>query len=174
MAIATTSSSTTSAAINSTATNSTSSTSTATTSATTSATVAASNTSINTTTITTQTAKVLKSPPQLEVINPVQRKGIFLSRLAANTSEEHILNFIAFKIPNIQFDQLHCRKFNIADREISSFKITPPASAFQQLISADFWPSGVIIHEFVPRKRKSHHHVPALPSAILSSASKNC
>ena len=125
--------------------------------------------STKTTTITTQAAKVLKSAPQSEAINKVLRNGIFLSRLAANTSKEDILNFIAFKIPNIQFDKLHCRKFNIADREISSFKITSPASAFQQLISADFWSSGVIIHEFVPRKRKNHHRVPA-----LSSASNNC
>ena len=53
------------------------------------ATVAGSNTSINSTTFSTLSAKVLKSPPQLEVINPVQRNGIFLSRLARYVGERH-------------------------------------------------------------------------------------
>lgn len=96
------------------------------------------------------------NPVQLVVVSRIVKKSIFVSRLATDTSEQNILDYIASRINiGVDIDKFLCRKFKFnGAREVSSFKITPPEVLFHQLLSSDFWPTGVIIHEFVVRPRR--------------------
>lgn len=101
------------------------------------------------------------NPVQLVVVSRTVKKSIFVSRLATDTSEQNILDYIVSRINmGVDLDKVYCRKFKFnGAREVSSFKITPPEVLFHQLLSSDFWPPGVIIHEFVVRPRRQAHQL---------------
>lgn len=116
-----------------------------------------SGTASSTALASTQPSSLLSTNPvQLVVVSRIVKKSIFVSRLATDTSEQNILDYIVSRINmGVDIDNVHCRKFKFnGAREVSSFKITPPEELFQQLLSSDFWPTGVIIHEFVVRPRR--------------------
>lgn len=106
---------------------------------------------------------VVKRPP---------RKTIFISRLSSTTTAIDIVKYISSKSA-IPFSSINCIKFNFNEpREIASFKLFTPDVYFNLLLSADFWPGGTLVHEYVPRARPASSTKTSVPAAVTSH-SKN-
>lgn len=84
------------------------------------------------------------------------RKNIFVSRLAADTSEIDVHYYISSKIPQASNISVHKYRFNF-DRKISSFKILIPEELLDSVLDKDFWPSGIIarLYEFRERQQRN-------------------
>ena len=91
---------------------------------------------------------------ELVVVKRPLRRSIFVSRLAANTSDYAINTFISGKLqmPEPATKCLLCHKFKFAtERHIASFRITPPAEVFDKIVDKQFWAEGTLVREFIPR-----------------------
>lgn len=89
----------------------------------------------------------------LVVVPP--RKTIFISRLSHDTSVEKLEEYL--KNMCSDFNNTDCKvfKFNYSQpRDISSFKIIVPDKIFHTIIMESFWPTGVLVKEFIPRDRQ--------------------
>lgn len=87
----------------------------------------------------------------LVVIQPP--KSIFVSRFAADTSEEDLLYFIKSKL-NVVNINISVSKFRFAyERITSSFKITLPGDLYNKVIDQRFWPENTMVHEFISRSQ---------------------
>lgn len=104
----------------------------------------------------------------LVVVPP--RRTIFISRLANDTSVENLVEYL--KKMCSDFNDTDCKvfKFNYSQpRDISSFKIIVPDKVFHTIIMESFWPTGMLVKEFIPRDRQGRFGRINLPV----SASKN-
>lgn len=91
------------------------------------------------------------SNPNLVVIPP--RRTVFLSRLAPDTTTENIGSYIRSKLSDLG-DDIVIFKFNFSQpRDISSFKIMAPGKYFDDIVSQNFWPEGVLVREYTHRVR---------------------
>lgn len=98
------------------------------------------------------------NPAGLVVVSPTHRnKVVFLSRFSPNTTVEQLLTHVKSKCSNTPHtSKLICHKITSRIRPpsealISSFKMFVPPELFETVCSATFWPSGVLVKEFVPR-----------------------
>jgi len=107
--------------------------------------------------------------PNLRVVLP--KKAIFISRLAADTTESDLIDYIAFKLKCSADPNISVQKFNFnSPREIASFKIIVPDDAiFERMLSQDFWPKHTVMHEYIRKKRTR----PAPVVLDRNAASKN-
>lgn len=81
-----------------------------------------------------------------------KRKSIFVSRLDPNTSEQDVANFINSKLKSKA--TFFVKKFNFNyERDVSSFKVTPPLGDFAKILDENFWPTDTLVHEFIERPR---------------------
>ena len=105
---------------------------------------------------------------KLVIVKHQPRRSIFVSRLAASTSENDITSYINESCGPLDA-VLFCRKFNLPkERVTASFKITPPAESFDKLINPSFWPSGTFVREFKPRSRQRSNKPASVPSGNVS------
>ena len=91
------------------------------------------------------------------VVKRSARRSVFVSRLAASTSEQDVLRYIRrkLKLPENHSEMFKCFKYKFAtEREISSFRITPRLGNLDSLLNKNFWPAGTVIHEYVIKKYK--------------------
>ena len=91
------------------------------------------------------------SPKDVVALPP--RKTIFISRLAADTTENDIIAFINKKINDVS--NIVINKFNFSNPRItSSFKIFVPGDLFDGLLNPSFWPQNTLVKEFVFKNKK--------------------
>lgn len=103
----------------------------------------------------------------LVVVPP--RKTIFLSRLAPDTSIDHIRSYVKSKCAGMLDNDLSVYKFNFSQpRDIASFRLYIPARIFDILVDKSFWPEGTLVREFVHRERV-RSNVATLPPRITVS-----
>lgn len=105
---------------------------------------------------------ILKSVPK--------KKSLFVSRLDPTTSEQDVANFINAKLKNKA--TIFVKKFHFNyERDVASFKITPPAIDFPKILDKNFWPPDILTHEFIERP-KARVKTTLLPTPATPS-SKN-
>lgn len=90
----------------------------------------------------------------METVEP--RKWIFISRFSSTVTEDNITQYIR---NNFNTEDVNCQRVlpkNVTEhnRPYSSFKINVPASLYLKIMSADAWPQGVLIKDFVGRNYK--------------------
>lgn len=101
---------------------------------------------------TSASSNLIAPPKNLVAIAP--RKTIFISRLAADTSENDIIGFINKKLKNTS--DVIVNKFNFSNpRLTSSFKLFVSDELFNSLLSPSFWPQNTLVKEFVYKNRKN-------------------
>lgn len=99
------------------------------------------------------------------------RKSVFLSRCLASTTEDNIKDYILSKCPNMNINEVSIFKFNKAiESDIASFKLVTSNDNFNTLCSADFWPTGALVKEFIKRRRP---RVPIISPHSNGTNSKN-
>ena len=85
-----------------------------------------------------------------------QPKSIFVSRFGSSTTENEVLSYIKSK-KNQKYESLDIKVFklkNKTERNFSSFKISPPMEVYVDIVEPQFWPEGMIVHEFIRRPKK--------------------
>lgn len=98
----------------------------------------------------------------LVVVPP--RKTVFVSRFAADTSEEAIRKFLRSNCPGFNESDFNVQKFRFSQpRDISSFKIIVPLKLFDILVEKSFWPVGALVREYIHRDRPRMNNVAVLP-----------
>ena len=96
----------------------------------------------------------------LVVVSP--KKAIFLSRFAADTTENDVLFYIRSKIK--KDNEILINKFIFAKpRSIASFKVIVPMEIFNNLLDPSFWPKNTVVHEYVIKNRNTNNNVVTLP-----------
>lgn len=91
-------------------------------------------------------------------------RAVFISRLSPDTTVESLLKYISDKMeltPGLSREGISCFKISRPDSLVASFKLLMSPDVFDLICSAAFWPEGVIVHEYLPRKRKSGSTMPA-------------
>ena len=87
----------------------------------------------------------------LIIIKKKIRNSIFISRFAASTSVDDIINCICNNTNSNLSHSIRSYKYKTdVQKEISSFRITTPQEYFNSLISTTFWPDGTLVNEFIP------------------------
>jgi len=95
------------------------------------------------------------------------KKSIFISRLATDTTEADINEFISRNYKPVP--EMIIQKFNFSTtRGVASFKILVPDEHFNEIVDESFWPSEIIVHEYLPRQRPRRRQ---MPGALLPSSS---
>lgn len=108
-----------------------------------------------------------------ELIVVAPRACIFISRLAADTTEKGIIDYISKQNMNLNIEEIKCSKlkFNY-DRKIASFKIFIPRTHLKDILSPGFWPQFTIVHEFVSRSKSNNNNF-VIEQKDKKTASKN-
>ncbi|XP_016983685.2 uncharacterized protein LOC108047835 [Drosophila rhopaloa] len=90
----------------------------------------------------------LPIPEILTAVPPM--KAVFVSRLIPSTTEDALKHYVVSKLSHPDSDDIHIRKiYNKQRRKISSFKILLPDPLYSQILSPDFWPEHIVVHEFI-------------------------
>lgn len=90
-----------------------------------------------------------------------QHRSVFVSRLASETTIEDIEYYIKSKCGENAFVSAYKFVYQ-QSRSISSFKITVPEEAFNNIIDYTFWPTGTFVREYVYNSnRRSGARLPA-------------
>lgn len=93
-------------------------------------------------------------PEMCELVVVPPRKTVFVSRLSADTSVEKIVSYLRNHLTDFNDNDCKVLKFNYSQpRDIASFRIIVPEKVFSILVNKSFWPSGVLVREFIPRDR---------------------
>lgn len=98
------------------------------------------------------------NPVGLVVVPPAPRsKVVFLSRLSPDTTEDQLIAHVKLKCAGLtSASKLVCRKLTSkfrppSDALLSSFKLFVPSELFDKICNSTFWPTGVLVKEFIPR-----------------------
>ena len=92
---------------------------------------------------------------KLLVVKPL--KAIFLSRLHPSTTSEDIISHIKESTcSDLLFECISLKGRH--QTRVASFKLIVPDELFDILLSSDFWPPGIVIHEFVQRPRHNNNN----------------
>lgn len=91
--------------------------------------------------------------PDFKVAEP--RKMLYISNLDPCTTKERVSELIYSKFG---INPLLCSKLVSIDRNLEtleyvSFKVLVPENGFDKFLDSTSWPSGVIVREFIPRKK---------------------
>lgn len=84
-----------------------------------------------------------------------QTKAIVVSQLHPNTTEDNVKKFVRDNI-NVGDDVvINVKSLIPKDRSLNelsfiSFKLVVPESLYSSILSADFWPTGVTVRDFIP------------------------
>lgn len=111
-------------------------------------------TSANTDNLVIAAGSNISESTEMDLVVVPPRKIVFISRLSHDTSVEKISAYLKTKCA--EFNDIDCNvfKFNYSQpRDIASFKIIVPLKLFNIVANESFWPSGVLVKEFVPRDR---------------------
>lgn len=102
---------------------------------------------------------------------PQEKKSIFISRFAFETTAEDIDDYIKSKLDRTA--DINTKKFTyLQPRSITSFKITVPADLFDQLVDPVFWPNNTLVREFIFKENQRKNNIVYLPQRI-SNNTKN-
>lgn len=80
-----------------------------------------------------------------------KKAWLFIGKLLTNTTEDQLLNYVKKKIPNEEFS---CTKITTSSTS-SCFKLGAGYHLRQQLENPEFWPRGVIVRQYIFRRRAS-------------------
>lgn len=99
-------------------------------------------------------ATALPNAPAINLVAVAPKKTVFLSRLAADTSENDIITYIKSKIKPTADTVV--KKFNFSNPRItSSFKVFVSEDLFDTVVNPSFWPQNTLVKEFVYRNKKN-------------------
>ncbi len=103
----------------------------------------------------------------IKVVPP--KKSVFISRLHKDVTEEQLQHYIKTKL---DVNDAKIFKFNARNdwSEHSSFRIMTSVDSFKILLNSASWPIGVLLKEFVYRKKSRHnkqqHFLPKIDQAL--------
>jgi len=90
---------------------------------------------------------IIPIPDILRAVPPM--KAVFVSRLTTSTTEDALKHYIVAKLSYPDPDDIVVRKiYNKQRRKISSFKVLAPDLIYNRILSPEFWPDHIVVHEF--------------------------
>ncbi|XP_037729505.1 uncharacterized protein LOC119560218 [Drosophila subpulchrella] len=93
---------------------------------------------------------IIPIPDILRAVPPL--KAVFVSRLTTSTTEDALKHYIVAKLSYPDPDDIVVRKiYNKQRRKISSFKVLAPDLIYSRILSPEFWPEHIVVHEFLKK-----------------------
>ena len=91
-------------------------------------------------------------------------RSIYVSRLQPNVTTDNIISFIKNKIPDLDSNDVHLRLLvkkdrNVEDLNFVSYRLGCTEILYTQLMNPAFWPSHVMIRDFVERQSEKQASV---------------
>lgn len=103
--------------------------------------------------VSPQTSRLVGSSSQ----SREPRKSIVISNISKNITENHIIDYLADELKidkeNIRVTPLAPAGKNLNDLTYMQYRVSTQASMYPRTISADTWPKGVRVRDFVLTKR---------------------
>lgn len=101
----------------------------------------------------------LGSPVRARPNKSAFTKSVYVSKLKPDVTEEAIVSYLKSNIPDIKDDMFALRLLVKKDQKVDqlnfiSFRLSCTDSLFNQLIDPSFWPSHVMIGEFVEKRKQ--------------------
>ena len=100
----------------------------------------------------------LGCPVQVRTKRSTITRSIYVSRLQPHVTQENILTFMKSKIPDLNSDDVYLRLLvkkdqNVEELNFVSYRLGCTTSLYTQLMDPSFWPSHIMIGDFVERQR---------------------
>lgn len=96
--------------------------------------------------------------PDIKFTSVAAKKMLFVSRVAATTSDEDFKKYVLdkFNVSESSCYRIVPRVFEDNPRDYVSYKITVSASDLEKLMSPCVWPAGILVKEFLNRPRRQN------------------
>lgn len=99
---------------------------------------------------------------------PRHAKSVYISRLKPDVSVESISDYVKLNVPEVNDDMFSLRLLVKKDKKLDelsfvSFRLSCSEELFHKLIDPAFWPSHVLIGEFIERRKRTSQLSDFLP-----------